>query len=112
MGEPEFELGESANERAKLIGSAGGERGAILHLGVHLRRKESHQEIQQVDAEAVGDDVESLHKVHAYGVDQHHDQTSDPTVENVRNRLVEDVLVPPRHLEGPPRYDGRRRRRG
>ncbi|PPS18679.1 hypothetical protein GOBAR_AA01893 [Gossypium barbadense] len=89
-----------------------GSDGAILHLGVHLRRKEPHQEIQQVDAEAVGDDVETLHKVDAYGVDQHQHQTCYPAVQNVRDSLVQNMLVPTRHLEAPPRYSGCRRRLG
>lgn len=60
---PELELGESSNEGLKLLILLGGEsaHGAILHLivdlfvrGVKLGLQEGQEQVQQVDAERIG----------------------------------------------------------
>ncbi|KAL6982948.1 hypothetical protein U1Q18_016342 [Sarracenia purpurea var. burkii] len=102
--EPELELGKAANERAELVGSAGGERGAVgegVDLGINLRGEEEDEELEDVDTEAIGDDVEALEEVHADGVDEGEDGKGHPTADGVRRRPVEEVLVPPRHGVAP-----------
>lgn len=64
-----------------------------MDLGIHLRREKANEEVEEVDAEAVGDDVEALEEVNADGVDEGDHDGGDPTVENVRRRLVEEMLV-------------------
>lgn len=61
---PKLELRKSTNKRAVLIGATGGEGGPLvsefLDLRVDLRREKGDKEVEDVDAEAIGDDVESL----------------------------------------------------
>lgn len=64
-----------------------------MDLGIDLRREKANEEVEEVDAEAVGDDVEALEEVNADGVDEGDHDGSDPTVENVRCGLVEEMLV-------------------
>ena len=63
---PELELGETAHEGLELLIALGGERRcarrhAVLHIRVRLKagvefgRDEGQEEVQQVDAERVGD---------------------------------------------------------
>lgn len=99
---PELEFGKAADEGAELVGSTGWESGAVLDLRVNLGREEANQEVKQVDTEAVGDDIEALNQVHAYGVDENDYETGDPTVEDVWDSFVQQVLVPPRNGEAPP----------
>lgn len=40
-----------------------------MDLGIDLRREKANEEVEEVDAEAVGDDVETLEEVNADGVD-------------------------------------------
>lgn len=91
---PEFELGETANERSILIRSTSRKRPAAERsLGIFLRGEEGDDEVQKVDSDCVGDDVEAFHQVDANEVDQHDDEAGDPSVENVRHRLVEKMLL-------------------
>ena len=64
MDIPELELGEAADEGLELVVAAGGERGAGLVERLQLRvdhgGEEADEEVEEVDAEAVGDDVEAL----------------------------------------------------
>jgi len=99
---PELELREAANEGAKLIGSSGGEGRAVVNLGIDLRGKEADEEVEDVNAEGVGDDVEALDQVHAENIDGSHHQTPDPTAEDMRRRFVQHVLILPRHCKFPP----------
>lgn len=72
---PELEFGKTTDEGTKLIGSSGRERGPIgevLDLGVHLRREKADEEVEDVDPEAIGDDVEPLDEVDADDVDESH----------------------------------------
>lgn len=64
-----------------------------MDLGIDLRREKANEEVEEVDAEAVGDDVEALEEVNADGVDEGDHDDGDPTVENVWCRLVEEMLV-------------------
>jgi hypothetical protein len=101
---PEFELREATNEGTKLIGATCRESGALgefVDLGVHLGREEADEEVEDIDSEAVRDDVEALDEVHADHVDGGHDEERDPALEHVRGRLVQHVLVPLRHSETP-----------
>lgn len=69
---PEFELREAANEGAELVRAPrreGGAIGEVVDLGIDLRREKANEEVEEVDAEAVGDDVETLEEVNADGVD-------------------------------------------
>lgn len=72
---PELELGEAANERAELIRRAGGEDGAtigikrVMDLGIDLGREEGDEDVEDVDAERVGDNIIPLGEPNANGVD-------------------------------------------
>ena len=67
MDIPELELGEAADEGLEIVVATGGERGAGLGERLELRvdhgGEEADDEVEEVDAEAVGDDVEALHVV-------------------------------------------------
>ncbi|KAK4766796.1 hypothetical protein SAY87_008438 [Trapa incisa] len=108
-GVPELELGEATDERPELIRSASGEARSVhevLHLRIHLRGQEPDQEVQHVDPDGVGHDVEPLDEVDSDEVDEGEPKEGDPAVEHVRNRLVEEVPVPLRQGEDPPRQGG------
>ena len=97
---PKLENREAANKGAELIGAASGQRGSIvggefLELRVHLRGKKGDQQLQDVDSEPIGDDVESFNEVHAYGVDESDHHQEDPPVEHLWRRFVEHMLVTP-----------------
>lgn len=77
-----------------------------MNLGIDLRGEEADEEVEDVNAKGVGDDVKALDQVHAEDVDGSHHQTPDPAAEDVRRRFVEHVLVLPRHRKFPPRYCG------
>lgn len=111
---PELELREAAHERPEFVRSPSRKRGSVnefLDLRVDLRREKADEEVEDVDAEAVGDDVETLDEVDADDVDEGDGEKSDPTVEDVWSRLVEEVLVLARDVVGPPRDGCDRRRR-
>lgn len=79
---PELEFGKAANKRSKLVGSTGGEGGAILDLGINLRREKEDEELEDVDTEAVGDDVVAMDEVHAQGVEEGDEGEADPTAQD------------------------------
>jgi len=64
---PEFEFGQSANEGLELIRICDRQNRpfAVLFL---QRRQEANEEIQEVDAQAIGDDIEALQIEDAYTV--------------------------------------------
>lgn len=109
---PELELREAANERAELIGSTGREARTVrkvLDLRVDLRREKPDEQVEKVDPQAVRHDVEALDQVNAEDVDQGDAERTQPAVEHVRRRFVEQVLVASRDAVGPCR-DGVERR--
>lgn len=68
---PELEFGEASDEGAELVGAVGGEGGSVnevLDLGVDLRGEEGDEEVEDVDAESVRDQIESLYQVDAESV--------------------------------------------
>ena len=65
-------------------------RSVAVH--VHLRSEEANQEIQVVDAETVGDNVEAPEQENAQEVYEYEHREADPAFLNVRRRLVEHAL--------------------
>ncbi|KAJ8630308.1 hypothetical protein MRB53_023631 [Persea americana] len=58
MKPKELEFGEASDEVAELVGAASGQGRSINKvpdLGVNLRREECNEEVEDVDAESVGD---------------------------------------------------------
>lgn len=97
---PELELGESADERAELVRSTSGEKGAagvaaagVGEGGIGEWGEEADEQVEDVDGEAVGDDVEALQEVDPEGVDGRHRAQGQPPGEDVRRVLVEDPLL-------------------
>ena len=78
-----------------------------MGLGVDHGGEEADEEVEEVDPEAVGDDVEALDEVDAEGVDGGDGEGADPAPRGVRGGAVQVVLERPRGI-GPPL--GRRRR--
>lgn len=62
--------------------------------------------MEDINAQAIRDNVVSLDDIDADGVDECHAGESDPTAKNVRRRLVQDVLVPLGNGEAPFRNSG------
>ena len=111
---PELELREAVHKRPEFVRSPSRERWSVnkcLDLRVILWREKSDEEVEDVDAEAVGDDVETLDEVDADDVDEGDAKKPDPTVEDERSRLIEEVLVLARDVEVPPIEECHRRRR-
>lgn len=102
---PELKLRKTANEGAKLIGATGGEGrtigGELLDLGINLRREEGNEQLEDIDSQSIGDDVETLDKVDTKSVDAGDRGEEDPSVEDQRRRFVEQVLVSPPRLVAP-----------
>lgn len=101
---PKLELGEPAYKRAELVRRLGGQdRGIIapavdelLDLGIDLGRQEGDKQVEDVDAEPVGDDVEALHEEpDPEDIHESHDAQGRPPPQHKRRRLVKEVLVPP-----------------
>jgi hypothetical protein len=65
-GIPELELWEAAGEGLELVGAAGGEARAGLELRVDHGGEEADEEVEQVDAQAVGHHVEAPRVVDPY----------------------------------------------
>lgn len=95
---PELELGQSADEGAELLVLLGGERPdrAVLHVVVHglvgrveLGLQEGEEQVEQVDAERVCDDVPALRDEDADEEEEDGDAGADPPVEDKGRRLVE-----------------------
>lgn len=104
---PELELGESSNEGLELLILLGGEsaHGAILHLivdlfvrGVKLGLQEGQEQVQQVDAERIGNDVPALREQDSKEEEEEADNGADPSVEDKGGRLVQQSLVMARNL--------------
>ncbi|XP_025633115.1 uncharacterized protein [Arachis hypogaea] len=53
---------------------------------------EADEEVEHVDSEAIGDDVEALNQVYAQNVDKSDDQGTNPAAEHIRRGLVEETL--------------------
>ena len=82
-GVPELELRESADKRLELIRAASRERSSTIRgveLGVNERGQEADEEVEEVDAETVGDDVESVNGENPQAVDEEDDERADPPV--------------------------------
>jgi hypothetical protein len=103
---PELELGQPADEGAKLLVLLGGEGAAlavaraavlqalVLRQGrVKLGLQEGEEEIQQVDAQAVGDDVPALREEDAQEEGDEEEDGTGPAVGHVGGRGVEVGLV-------------------
>jgi hypothetical protein len=114
---PELELRKAADERLELLVGLGGEgaHGPILHLiikfiarGVELGLEESEEEVQEVDAERVRNDVPSLCEEDAKEEEEEADTGANPTIGDKGGRLIEECLVPLRKPRGR-RADGRER---
>jgi len=57
-----------------------------------LRREEADEIIEEVDAQAVGDDKPAVNVKHAEGVETEHDDEEDPAEADVNGGAVKDVL--------------------
>lgn len=99
---PEFELGEAADEGLELLVLLGRESadGAVLHLivegvvgRIELGLKEGEEEVEQVDAQSVRDDIPSLSKKDAQEEEEQGDAGADPSVQHKGRRLVQEGLV-------------------
>ena len=104
-GIPELELGEAADEGLELVGAAGGEPGPgleRLELRVDHGGEEADEEVEQVDAQPVGDDVEAPHVVDPQRVHRRGHERARPPPRRVRSRAVQVVLERPRRLRAPP----------
>ncbi|XLS74437.1 hypothetical protein HN51_031302 [Arachis hypogaea] len=91
----------------ELIGAPGGESCTVvefLNFRINLREKEAYKEVEHVDFEDVGDDIEVLDQVKAQNIDTSDGQGTNPVAEHVRRGLVEKMLVLSRHHEFPARY--------
>ena len=94
---PELELWETAHERPELLVLLGREaaRVSVLHTlillqrGVKLGRKEGEEEVEQIDAERVGDDVPALSKEDAQAKQEEKHTGANPPVGVVGCGLVE-----------------------
>ena len=94
---PEFELRKPTNERAELVGFPDGKRRAIVEiqdLRIHLGGEKADQKIEDVNSEAVRDDVESFDEVNPKDIDRSDEKAGDPTVEDVWGTPIEEVLIP------------------
>lgn len=102
-GIPELELGQAADEGAEFLvlfgGQAGGavfESGVIFvagERGVEFGLEEGEEEVQEVDAQAVGDDVPALGEDDAGEEEEEEDDGGGPAVGHVGGRFVELGLV-------------------
>ena len=99
---PKLELGQAANERTELLVLLRGEaaHGAVLHLvvnslvgGIELGLQEGEEEVEQVYAQRVGNDVPPLRDEDTDEKEEEGDAGADPTVEDEGGRLVEKGLV-------------------
>ena len=85
-GVPELKLREATNEWLKLMGVPGWRRSPLQHfkLGIHFRRKETNEEVQDVGGEAVGDNVEAPNIVDPQHVDSCGTKRPYPPLHRVR----------------------------
>jgi hypothetical protein len=99
---PELELGQAADERPELLVLLGREAAdrAVLHLAVgrlvgrvELGLQEGEEEVEQVDAERVRDDVPALGDKDAEEEEEEGDACADPSVGDEGGGLVEECLV-------------------
>lgn len=99
---PELELGKTADEGLELFVSLGrqGADGSILHVilevivgGVELGLEEGEEEVQQVDAESIRDDIPSLGEENAEEEEEQGNAGTDPAVQDERRRLIQQGLV-------------------
>jgi len=98
MALPEFELGETANERLELIRTSSRQRRPIrdpTSFRINKRGQEPDKQIEKVDSKTIGDDVETLNIVNPQTVDKSDDKSSNPPVICMRCGLVKIVLVNP-----------------
>lgn len=88
---PELELGQPADEGPELLVLLGRERAdrAVLHLvvdglvgRVELGLQEGEEEVEQVDAERVCDDVPAARREDADEEEEEGDAGADPSVED------------------------------
>ena len=63
-----------------------------LQFGVDLGGEKSDEEVEEVDSQAVGDDIEALDEVDPQHVDQGHRQRPHPPPHRVRRRPIQIVL--------------------
>jgi len=68
---PELKLREAANEGFELIGSFGWKQRGVggIELWINQRGEKTNQEIEEVDSEAVRDNVKPLHINNTQDVD-------------------------------------------
>lgn len=98
---PELELGQSTDKGSELLVALGREGAhAVLHVrfevivgGVELGLEEGEEEVEQVDAERVGNDVPSLRDKDADKEEDEGDAGGDPAVQHVGRGLVQKSLV-------------------
>jgi hypothetical protein len=101
-GIPELELGEATDEGLELVGAAGWEPGPGLELRFDHGGEEADEEVDQVDAQPVGDDVEAPHVVDPQRVHRRGHERARPPPRRVRRRAIQVVLERPRRLRAPP----------
>jgi len=100
---PELELGQPSDKRPELVVLFRGQGRAfpvlqtfiLRQARVELGLQEGQEQIQQVDAEAVGDNVPSLREDDAEEEQDDQGTGRSPSVGNVRRAFVEVSLVEP-----------------
>lgn len=101
-GVPELELGEATDEGAELVVLLGGKAGGGVTVlkafvlgegGVEFGLKEEQEEVQEVDAEGVCDNVPSLSEDDSQEEDKQEDDGADPPVGCVGCQSIEGRLV-------------------
>lgn len=104
---PELELGQTADKRTELIILIGGEAAhsaifeiVTLESGIEFGLEKSEEEVEEVDADRVCDDVPALGENDAQHKDAEEDTRSDPTVQRKWRTLIQVVLIHPGILGG------------
>lgn len=98
---PKFELRQSPDEGAILVGGSRGQRWSrtiekFLDLGVNHGGEKRDQLTQRVDAQCIGDDIKALNEPHAQEIEQREAAKAEPALAHERSGAVEEVLVAPR----------------
>jgi len=97
---PEFELGQSSDERSELFVLLRRQRGftvletlILRQAGIELRLEECEEQVEEIDAEAVGHNVPPLGDDYAKEEEDEDDAGRRPSIGDVRCRLVKVCLV-------------------
>jgi hypothetical protein len=99
---PEFKLWQTSYERPKLLVLLGRQRApslavleplVLVEAGIKLRLQEREEEVEQVDAQTIGDDVPAPGEDYAEEEEDEEGAGCRPAVGDVGGRFVEVGLV-------------------